>query len=122
MPRATRASRSGSVLSEVSEEPVKSIVDSRGKKCSAHSNTIATVQSSKGEIPDGRPKSGRFHKTKQATRTSLTKSSTVRKTYESHKAERDRYKAMKALEKDMKAEKDQKKADERARKRGARSP
>ena len=45
----------------------------------------------------------------------MTKSSTVRKTYESHKAERDRHKAMKALEKDMKAEKDQKKADERAR-------
>ena len=108
MPRAKRASRSGSVPSEASEEPVTSTVEARGTEMSVDSNTIATVQSVKADIPNGRPKSGRFHKTKQATRTSLTKSTTARKTYETHKAERDKYKAMKALEKDMKAEKDQK--------------
>ena len=115
MSRSTRASRSGSVLSEASEEQGKPAVDSKEMRVNADSDAVVSTAPPIADIPDGRPRSGRFHKTKQAVRTSLSKSTTMRKTYETHKSEREKYKAMKLLEKEIKAEKDQKKADEKAR-------
>ena len=88
----------------------------KAKAVKAVTEAIAeTSEPAQMEIPDGKPKSGRFHKTKQSVRSSLSKSTTVRKTYETHKADREKRKVMKALENEMKAERDQKKADEKAR-------
>lgn len=71
-------------------------------------------------IPDGRPKSGRHWKTKQSTRTSMDKrkgvNARLRKSFETHKLEREKKLAMKQLENEMKAEKQEKKAQEKARK------
>ena len=64
MPRTTRASRSGSdqsSVSEASKEPVKAKAKAVEAVAEAVAETSEPVQM---EIPDGKPKSGRFHKDK----------------------------------------------------------
>lgn len=104
-----------------SKDVVPEVADVYVEESKPGIDTVNGTESGKAMvIPDGRPKSGRHWKSKQTTRTSMDKKkgvmSRMRKSYETHKQEREKNLAMKLLENEMKAEKQEKKAQEKSRK------
>ena len=101
------------------EDPKAVAIDKSNTEININKNESSKPNGVAIQIPDGRPKSGRPWKIKQSTRTSMDKKKGVmyrfRKSYDTHKQEREKKLAMKILEREMKAEKQEKKDQEKAR-------